>query len=420
MDDFSINEPIFCCDVAMLEPFLSASFDPDKVTKLLTREYRFLSQSIGKVLPSGTCFIIAKPKTEIKLRNKKVVGLALTNYHISYNLENRSKHTLNYVEFKIDNRAYYYQYQPMFELNSLLADVQRSHTTGMEYCLPNDVSVILLIDKACQDAAELEELEMYNEGDLMNIKNVLVSGFPVQGDYNYILPGCEMIPDYKNKIIDGFHGYISQVISECTIQITDSGLAELQVSSTSGMSGSPLLVKLGGKYKYVGIYCGGPPIEGQRDLMTMLDYLNKGENEKAKRQFELLPFDDENLFFYCTEFIDLTRSFYKYMVLKNMMEPTMFKEKFREDFNRMVYERNTFSEQHCLAAALIELQVSVKKMLFATVKSYKERSKLSFNSGIAIGTEAFQIVKRAIETFKQLSGEFQNENDLENLASENP
>ena len=97
------------------------------------------------------------------------------------------------------------------------------------------------------------------------------------------------------------------------------------------MSGSPLLVKLGGKYKCVGIYCGGPPLEGQRDLMTMLDSLNKGENEKARRQFELLPFDDENLFFGCTEFIDLT-IFFKYMVLKDMMEPTMFKVGYRGGF----------------------------------------------------------------------------------------
>ena len=71
MDDFCLNEPFFCCDVALIEPFLSNIFDPDKITKLLTHEDRFLTKSIGKVFPSGTCFIIAKPRTEIKLKIKK-------------------------------------------------------------------------------------------------------------------------------------------------------------------------------------------------------------------------------------------------------------------------------------------------------------------------------------------------------------
>ena len=146
----------------------------------------------------------------------------------------------------------------MFELNSLLADVQCSHTTGMEYCLPNDVSAILLIEDEVQDVAELEEIGMCNERDLMSIQSVVVSGYPVGGDFNYILPGCEKVPGYRDKISSGFHGFKVQVISEGTIEITDLGLAELQILSTRGMSGSPILAKIENKYKSVGIYCGGP------------------------------------------------------------------------------------------------------------------------------------------------------------------
>ena len=91
MDDFYINEPLFCCDVALLEPFMSSNFDPNSVTRLLTEKEIVLSNSVGRIYPGGTCFIIAKPNAEIKIQNNKVIGLALTNYHVAYNLENRSK-----------------------------------------------------------------------------------------------------------------------------------------------------------------------------------------------------------------------------------------------------------------------------------------------------------------------------------------
>ena len=92
-----------------------------------------------------------------------------------------------------------------------------------------------------------------------------------------------------------------------------------------------------------------------------------------------------------------------------MVDPTVYELGYKEDFEQMVKEINNYSIEDCLTSALIELQVSIKRMLYATVKSYKERSKFSFNCGIVICTEAFQIVKRAIEKFKQLTGEFQNE-----------
>ena len=68
-------------------------------------------------------------------------------------------------------------------------------------------------------------------------------------------------------------------MSEGTVKITDTGLAELKVSATHGMSGSPILVKIGTSFKYVGIYCGGP-LEGQKLLMEILDCINNGDNRK--------------------------------------------------------------------------------------------------------------------------------------------
>ena len=70
----------------------------------------------------------------------------------------------------------------------------------------------------------------------------------------------------------------------------------MKVSATNGMSGSPILAEVDDLFKCVGIYCGGPPLEGQRQLMDMLDYVNTRKFEAAKRIFADLPFDNDDLF----------------------------------------------------------------------------------------------------------------------------
>ena len=77
-------------------------FNEDSVKKLLDPEHRMLAHSIGQFFPPGTCFIIAKSNREIKLRNSKVVALALTNYHVEYNYENRAKADIRSYNAKLD------------------------------------------------------------------------------------------------------------------------------------------------------------------------------------------------------------------------------------------------------------------------------------------------------------------------------
>ena len=161
MEDFYINEPLFCCDVALIKPFMSSNFDPNAVTRLLTEEERTLSNSIGRIITGGTCFIIAEPNAKIMIKNKSVIGLALTNYHVGYNLENRSKNLSGAVEFRTSSGSYWYQYAPIIELNSILEEIQYSNTSEMPYCLPNDLCLILIID-------------LYDQGSLLQeIKCVL-------------------------------------------------------------------------------------------------------------------------------------------------------------------------------------------------------------------------------------------------------
>ena len=139
-------EPVFCPGVTLLEPFLSDNFDPNSVTKFLEPEHWFLTQSIGKVFHEGTCFILAKSTKSLRLKNYKVVALALTNYHIAHDYENRTKDLDFPVKFIIDAQLYEYDSQPLLELNSLLSEMQYSRSSGIPYCLSNDLSLILIIE----------------------------------------------------------------------------------------------------------------------------------------------------------------------------------------------------------------------------------------------------------------------------------
>ena len=68
----------------------------------------------------------------------------------------------------------------MLELNSILSDIQYSRTNGIPYCLSNDIGLILIIEKS-SEGAELEEIEICNQEELMdakNVENAIVSGFP--------------------------------------------------------------------------------------------------------------------------------------------------------------------------------------------------------------------------------------------------
>ena len=287
----------------------------------------------------------------------------------------------------------------------------------MPYCLPNDLCLILIIDLYDQGSV-LQEIQMCNEEELVGVNDIIVSGFPVKTDSRYILPDCDQVQDYETKINSGFHFFVNQVISEGTMEITDTGLAELKVSATSGMSGSPILAKIGTILKYVGIYCGGPPLEGQRLLMEMLDCINNDCNEGAIMLFNQLPFQGSDLFPTCSEFENLQKEFLKCMVLRGAIQHEVLESTHIPTYMNMIDHIERFGKPDCVASNLVTLQCSIKTMLFATVKLYTDKTKLSFNSGISMNTTAFAVVKRAIEIFKTLDGVYENESDIEKRIRE--
>ena len=395
--------PICCRGVTLLEPFMSDRFDPNSVAKNLGPEHRSLTQSIGRIHPEGTCFLIAKSTRHLRIKNKKIVGLALTNYHVAYDYAvNRKDKSL--VHFTIDGKDYRYTSKSLLELHSIPTDIQFSRTSGLPYCLSNDIGLILIIEKPGVEA-ELEEIEICSEEELIHTANPIVSGFQKWSKHEYMIPPSGILQDCKDKISMAFDSFHKQIISEGTMQISDSGLIDLKLSATCGMSGSPILMQSENSLKCIGIYCGGPPLEGQHLLMRVLDCINNKDYKEAINLFAQLPFDNKKLFSRSSMVEHLKHKFYTFMILNN----TLDQERCEFEHPKEYYEIKKELERNgrdSLDILLIRLQVSIKKLLIETTELYKNKSRLSYNVGISIKTEAFKIVRRAIDVFRDLEGDF--------------
>ena len=412
MNGVKLYNPICYAGVAILEPFLSDAFDSNSITKLPEPEHQILTKSIGQIFPEGTCFIIAKSTRPLRLQNNKVVALALTNYHIAYDYKKRESNKFQLVYFEINNKSYNYNSRPLLELNSILSDNQYSKTSGIPYCFSNDISLILIIETSSEEV-ELEEIEICNQEELMDAKNVIVSGFPIFSKCEYSLSSYNGVNVYMSKMHRAFHDFHSLIISEGTVEISDSGLADLKLSATNGMSGSPILVKIENNFKCIGIYCGLSPIEGQHLLMKVLDSLNNGNYKEALRLFEQLPFDNNELFQDFFTFGGLKIMFYQFMMLTNVLEKDRFEVEHPQEYEKCVRNLADSEKSISIDRELCCIQELIKRTLIGTTQCYREKSKMTYNAGISINTEAFKIVRRAIETFRNIEGDFDDVSDIE-------
>ena len=408
-------QPICCRGVIILEPFMRDQFDPNSVVKTLGPEHRELTKSIGKLYPEGTCFLIAKSSKHFRLKNNKIVGLALTNYHIGYDYSTSCKCYYS-VEFIIDNQDYSYTSESLLELHSILPGIQFSATSGLPYCLSNDICLMLIIEKTGTEP-DLEEIEICNEEELMDVKSAIVSGFPIFSNYQYIIPTYKHLPDCIRRAFTAFHMFNKQIISEGTVQISDSGLADLKLSATCGMSGSPILVQSGNSFKCIGIYCGGPPLEGQHLLMRILDCINNKNYEEALNLFPQLPFDNNRLFEYNFHFRFLKRIFYMFMILSNALDQERYESEHPEEYLEIIKGHEYFDKMS-LDAVLSILQEEIKKLLIQTTEIYRGKEHLSYNVGISINTEAFKRVRYVIEIFKNIEGDFDDVSEIKRIIEQ--
>ena len=193
-------------------------------------------------------------------------------------------------------------------------------------------------------------------------------------------------------------------------------LADLKLSATSGMPGSPILVKIENNFKCIGIYCGGSPIEGQHLLMNVLDALNNGNYKEALSLFEQLPFDNTKLFKKSFRFKELKIIFYQFMMETNVLEKERFESEHPQEYEECVRYFADFRKDPS-DSQLYHMQELIKSILIETTQLYRENGNFSYNAGILINTEAFKIVRRAIDIFRNIEGDFDEARDIEIIIS---
>ena len=183
------------------------------------------------------------------------------------------------------------------------------------------------------------------------------------------------------------------------------------------MSGSPILIQSGDSFKCIGICCGGPPLEGQCLLMRVLYYINRENYEEALSLFAQLPFHKFEHFSRNCEFMEVKRRFYMFMILSNALDQERFKLEHPEEYHEITVEFTCYGRISKLHA-LFRLQKSINKFIIETIEQYNDTNKFSYYVGISTNTEAFKIVRRAIDIFRELEGDFNDAYDIERIITQ--
>lgn len=254
----------------------------------------------------GTGFIIKKFRQPfiVEKRNYYALGIVLTAAHTIYSVLKFKSHPgkidcgfskgdMGMMQL-IPLKCYYKDWK-----DELYA------SNGNPYCLPGDIALCLLV--ANTSSIDLEELPLsacFEESDCSivgfpgtNIENP-ISIFPYLGDDKKIA---------QEKILDIFHEDRALIESKGKV-LSNKNLLEISCSGINGMSGSPVVVQ----GCAVGVFVGGPPLEGQRELLKAATMIkNKTEVEEIWSILISLAKKDE---------------FYKKPIFKNLINDDYVRE----------------------------------------------------------------------------------------------
>ena len=407
MDDFCPRQVLDCCDVALSKHFHVANFDPNAVTTRLDDSNRKLEKLVGCLLPSGTCFVLSKATQEIRVKGKRVEALAATNFHAAYSMYTREKNSLMWAGFS-ENREELKAIDILFEFNTRYTDPMFSEITHEEFCHPSDLAVIVIYDRNSNN--ELIQVEIAEEHEIAVGMKVFISGHPCTTNYYYVLPDKKQEDD--DKIKSGFHDFKVQVNSAGTLlNQSESGLLEMELSATAGMSGSPILIGEWPNCKIAGIYCGGPPLAGQRLVTRAIQALVEKRIQEAIGICSNLPFMNKEMYEQDSVFISImTHSAY----LEDAIGKRSYIETIEatEDFDEK--EKQEFQEQKSIEIEIMNEKIehgvqsltnSLADSLYKSIEKIKNKDMLTFNVGISVKSECFQKLKQIIKVFDRMGSQ---------------
>ena len=328
-----------------------------------------VSRTIVEFVYGGTGFLIASA-TNAQVGSFYVLGLVLTAAHVVCKigtLQPRRSQFKVVLEEGRSGWAYFIRSYVHEYPQDMLSEVRSLH-----YGLPGDVAILLLVS---------DKPELVNHYPLANQvirgSHCFVSGYPVKpDDLAYCFPEGKNCRDLETIVTQAFNDFDSIVHSEGEIIGMSETLIDISCSTTSGMSGGAVVS--GGEV--VGVYVGGPPIEGQRDLVQALHAV---ENDDIATVYNNIQhFKDLDIYF--TEKIFET----------NIVED--IEECYAEAVKLSNSENNNY---HIIKSSLIR---ELYNMLYICVTHYKTPDQFSTNTAVSIQHLLFSDIRNKVNKFQAL------------------
>ena len=217
---------------------------------------------------SGTGFVVARASQMITMDNHEIKGLVLTAAHVIADVFSGEFLDSSFsVTFDANRSASGLSIIPIYNFMSENPCQIHSDTTQADYCIPNDLALCVLCGPInAADLIRVNEASQLSEG-----MNCQVIGHPYKSEkINYAYCTTDLSLDtIKQKAKEVFNGYNKLIISEGSVVKLSRNILEIDCSTTSGLSGSPILVQNGNLLQLGGLYVGGPPLPGQFEV---LDY----------------------------------------------------------------------------------------------------------------------------------------------------
>jgi hypothetical protein len=142
--------------------------------------------------------------------------------------------------------------------------------------MPGDVSILLITLHHCIAPEYFEPLE---QSLIKADMPCYVSGFPQQPkNLNYCIPNKNYSREQLAILADDiFCKFTGLIFSHGIVINENETFVEISCSTTSGMSGSPII----SQGKYIGLYVGGPVLPGQKELVDSMKLVIAGEYAQA-------------------------------------------------------------------------------------------------------------------------------------------
>lgn len=246
--------------------------------------------------------------------------------------------------------------------------------------MPGDVAILLLV----VDYGKIDKYRLDNSSKVKPGIDCIVSGYPYKPqNILYCVPQLYELSDsaIESEANSIFCDFTGKVYAVGNVENINNGIIEVSCSTTNGMSGSPII----SNRKVIGVYVGGPPVQGQRECLKILQRL-------ARRENPLEIFEDlRNLIFFDTFLItpifgkffsgSIVQDFYLY---GRAMAGGILTTKEKKNIAKISDVPRIFKN------LVGQLSSSIYDLIYLAFTEFKEKDKFQANIGISIHHDAFQ------------------------------